>query len=90
MANGVRVSVVAFSLASDTKDLLEMDDWVRAILTAHLPAFGAAAPEESAEVVLVNQDSSIDRYRNHLLWRGGRIEIPGEFRITIHLSAEVI
>jgi hypothetical protein len=67
-----------------------MGDRVGLVATAHEPAFGAAASEQSTKILCVYQDASAHRQIHHLLWGAGGIKLTLHIRVTIHLVAEMI
>ena len=75
---------------SDPKNPLEMNDRVVTVLSTHLPVLGAAASQQGTKVIGVNQDPCIYRQSDHLCRSASGIEVSGELRVTIRLSAEMI
>ena len=67
-----------------------MNDRVITVLPTHLLVLGAAAFQKGEKVIGVNQDPCICRQSDHLFKGARRIEISGELRVTIRLSAEMI
>ena len=67
-----------------------MNDRVVTVLPTHLPVLGAAASQQSTKVIGVNQDPCIYRQSDDLCRSISGIEISGEHRVTISLSAEMI
>ena len=67
-----------------------MNDRVVTVLPTHLPVLGAAASQQGTKVIGVNQDPCIYRQSDHLCRSISGIEISGELRVTIRLSAEMI
>ena len=67
-----------------------MNDRVVTVLPTHLPVLGAAASQQGTKVIGVNQDPCIYRQSDDLCGSISGIEISGEHRVTISLSAEMI
>ena len=67
-----------------------MNDRVVTVLPTHLPVLGAAASQQGTKVIGVNQDPGIYRQSDDLCRSISGIEISGELRVTISLSAEMI
>ena len=67
-----------------------MHDRVVTVLSTHLPMLGAAASQQGTKVIGINQDPCIYRQSDHLFRSASGIEISGELRVTIRLSAEMI
>ena len=67
-----------------------MNDRAVTVLPAHLPVLGAAASQQGTKVIGVNQDPGIYRQSDDLCRSISGIEISGELRVTISLSAEMI
>ena len=67
-----------------------MNDRVVTVLPTHLPVLGAAASQQGTKVIGVNQDPCIYRQSDDLCRSISGIEISGEHRVTISLSAEMI
>ena len=67
-----------------------MNNRVVMILSTHLPVLGAAASQQGTKVIGVNQDPGIYRQSDDLCRSISGIEISGELRVTINLSAEMI
>ena len=67
-----------------------MNDRVITVLPTHLPVLGAAASQQGTKVIGINQDPCIYRQSDHLFRSARGIEISGELRVTIRLSAEMI
>lgn len=67
-----------------------MNDGVGAVIATNQPPLGAATSQKGSEVVCVNQDAAVFCQRDHLICRGGGIELTSELRITLHLIKKVI
>ena len=67
-----------------------MNDRVVTVLPTHLPVLGAAASQQGTKVIGVNQDPCIYGQSDDLCRSISGIEISGELRVTISLSAEMI
>ena len=67
-----------------------MNDRVITVLPTNLPVLGAAASQQGTKVISINQDPCIYRQSDHLFRSARGIEISGELRVTIRLSAEMI
>lgn len=67
-----------------------MNDRVVTVLPTHLPVLGAAASRQCTKVIGVNQDPCIYRQSDDLCRSISGVEISGELRVTISLSAEMI
>ena len=67
-----------------------MNDRVVTVLPTHLPVLGAAASQQGTKVIGVNQNPGIYRQSDDLCRSISGIEISGELRVTISLSAEMI
>jgi hypothetical protein len=67
-----------------------MGDWVGLVATTHEPPLGAAAPQQSTEVISINEDPALNRQIHHLLRGVGGIELLLNFGVALYLMAEVI
>jgi len=67
-----------------------MHDRVVAAVATHNPALSAAAPQQSTEVISINQDPRLHCQVHHLLWRIGVVELLLNLWVTVYLMAEVI
>ena len=85
-----RVRRAEHCLRSDTKNPLEVNNRVATVLPTHLPVLGAATSQQGTKVFSINQDPCIYRQCDHLRRSASGVEISGELRVTIRLSAEMI
>ena len=67
-----------------------MNNRVVMILSTHLPVLSAAASQQGTKVIGINQDPCFYCQSDHLFRSASGIEISGELRVTIRLSAEMI
>ena len=67
-----------------------MGNGVILIVTTHEPVLRAAAPQQSTEVVGINEDPALYRQIHHLLWGVGTVELPLHISVPIDLVAKVI
>ena len=67
-----------------------MDDRVVVVLPTHDPSFCASTPQESTEVIGINEDSCLYCQVHHLLWCVGVVELLLNLWVTVYLVAEVI
>ena len=85
-----RVSGADHCRNSDPKHPLEMDDRVVVVLPTHYPSFCASTPQESTEVIGINEDPCLHCQVHHLLWCVGVVELLLNLWVTVYLVAEVI
>jgi hypothetical protein len=67
-----------------------MGDGVAGLISTNNPKLSAAASEEGAEVIGIDQNPAVFRQGDHLLWGGGGIELTSQLWVTIHPIQEVI
>lgn len=75
---------------SDAKDLLEVGNRVCLVVAPNSPELSAATGQQSTEVIGINENACLHRKIHHLLGSIGTVKLLLNFRVTIHLMAEVI
>jgi hypothetical protein len=76
--------------ALNTKDVLQVNDWIGAVLSTHQPPLRAPAPQQGTKVFGINTNACLQRQGDDLFWRGGSVELFLYFGVSDNLMAKVV